>query len=77
MEILKSLHASLLTNTYKWKDKTYFTLGVTWAFDLLTGKAVLEQKMWTTILNTIPKGQLFDEGHAKLHPEFFVYFDEY
>ena len=76
MELLKSLHASLLTNTYRWKNKNYFTVGVTWAFDLLTGQAVLEQEMWATILKSIPKGQLFDEGHAKLHPEFFVYFDE-
>lgn len=72
MNIVKSLHASLLHRCYSHQEKHYFVVSVLWGFDLLTGEPVLEQDLWTAVGDNIGKGQLFDAGMPKANGELLV-----
>jgi uncharacterized protein YjbI with pentapeptide repeats len=53
-------------------DKQLFTVSSLWGFELSTGKAVLEQKLWRTVAKAIADGELFDAGYPKVKAEYLV-----
>lgn len=73
MNIVKSLHASLLHSTHTYMGRHYFTVSVLWGFRLDSGEPVLEQDLWTAIGNMIGRNELFDAGRPKLNAEFLVH----
>jgi uncharacterized protein YjbI with pentapeptide repeats len=72
MNIVKSLHASLLHRYFSFQEKHYFTATVLWGFNLQTGEPVLEQELWQTIGDMLGKSELFDAGMPKANAELLV-----
>jgi uncharacterized protein YjbI with pentapeptide repeats len=72
MNIVKSLHASLLHKSFSFQEKHYFTVSVLWGFNLTTGEPVLEQEMWESIGDMLGKSELFDTGMPKPNAELLV-----
>ncbi len=73
MNIVKSLHASLLHKAYQYQGKSYFTVSVLWGFNLQTGEPVLEQDMWQTVGDMLGKNEMFDTGMPKQNAEMVVH----
>ena len=73
MNIVKSLHASLLHKSFSYQEKHYFTVSVLWGFNLQTGEPVLEQELWQTIGDMLGKNELFDAGMPKPNAELLVH----
>ncbi|MFT5502968.1 MAG: hypothetical protein ACI8XC_000673, partial [Gammaproteobacteria bacterium] len=73
MNIVKSLHASLLHRSFGVRDKNYFCASVLWGFNLQTGEPVLEQDLWSSVGDMIGKNELFDAGLPKPYGEFLVH----
>jgi uncharacterized protein YjbI with pentapeptide repeats len=72
MNIIKSLHSSLLHRHFSFQEKHYFTASVLWGFNLLTGESVLEQDLWLAIGDMMGKSELFDAGMPKANAELLV-----
>ena len=72
MNIVKSLHSSLLHKTFSYREKHYFTVSVLWGFNLQTGEPVLEQELWQTIGDQLGKNEMFDAGMPKVNAELLV-----
>jgi uncharacterized protein YjbI with pentapeptide repeats len=72
MNIVKSLHSSLLHRHFSFQEKHYFTASVLWGFNLQTGEPVLEQDLWLAIGDMIGKSELFDAGMPKANAELLV-----
>lgn len=72
MNIVKSLHSSLLHKSFSFQEKHYFTVSVLWGFNLLTGEPVLEQELWQTIGDMLEKNEMFDAGMPKPKGELLV-----
>jgi len=72
MNIVKSLHSSLLHKCFSFQEKHYFTVSVLWGFNLQTGEPVLEQEIWQTIGDMLGKNELFDTGMPKPNGELLV-----
>jgi uncharacterized protein YjbI with pentapeptide repeats len=72
MNIVKSLHSSLLHKCFSYQEKHYFTVSVLWGFNLTTGEPVLEQEMWESIGDMLGKSELFDAGMPKPNAELLV-----
>jgi uncharacterized protein YjbI with pentapeptide repeats len=72
MNIVKSLHSSLLHRHFSFQEKHYFTASVLWGFNLLTGESVLEQDLWLAIGDMMGKSELFDAGMPKANAELLV-----
>ena len=72
MNIIKSLHPSLLYKTFTHQEKHYFTVSVLWGFNLNTGEPVLEQALWQTIGDLLGKNEMFDTGMPKPNAELMV-----
>lgn len=66
------MHAGIIHRTTEVYDEHLFTLSSLWAFELTTGKPVLEQSMWRTIAGAISEGELFDAGYPKVQAEYLV-----
>ena len=66
------MHAGVIHRTTEVYDEHVFTLSSLWAFELTTGKPVLEQSMWRTIARAISEGELFDAGFPKVQAEYLV-----
>ncbi|BCE02867.1 DUF2169 domain-containing protein [Marinicellulosiphila megalodicopiae] len=73
MNIIKSLHSSLLYRCFSEKNNHFLTVSVLWGFDLNTNSAKLEQDIWQTIGNLLGKNELFDTGMPKKNAEFLVH----
>jgi uncharacterized protein YjbI with pentapeptide repeats len=73
MNIIKSLHSSLLHKCFSYQEKHYFTVSVLWGFNLTTGEPVLEQEMWESIGEMLGKSELFDTGMPKPNAELLVH----
>lgn len=72
MNIIKSLHSSLLHKCMSFQERHYFTVSVLWGFDLQTGEPVLEQNLWQAIGNMLGNNELFDTGMPKPNAELLV-----
>ena len=72
MNIVKSLHSSLLHRFFSFQEKHYFTASVLWGFNLRTGEPVLEQDLWLAIGDMLGKSELFDAGMPKANAELLV-----
>ncbi len=72
MNIVKSLHSSLLHKCFSHQEKHYFTASILWGFNLQTGEPVLEQELWKTIGDMLGKNELFDAGMPKPNAELLV-----
>lgn len=72
MNIVKSLHSSLLHRHFSFQGKHYFTASVLWGFNLQTGESVLEQDLWLAIGDMMGKSELFDTGMPKANAELLV-----
>ncbi|ABM01904.1 pentapeptide repeat protein [Psychromonas ingrahamii 37] len=77
MKSIKSLQASLLTNTFKYQQKHFFVASTLWGFYLDSGEAVLEQTLWPIIAANLGKDSLFDEAFKKDASEFVVFADAF
>ncbi|MFT5398657.1 MAG: hypothetical protein ACI8XW_001455, partial [Gammaproteobacteria bacterium] len=73
MNIVKSLHSSLLHKCFSYQQKHYFTVSVLWGFNLQTGEPVLEQELWQSIGDLLGKNELFDAGLPKQNAELLVH----
>lgn len=72
MNIIKSLHSSLLKKSFSFQEKHYFTVSVLWGFNLQTGEPVLEQELWQRIGDMMGKNEMFDAGMPKNNGELLV-----
>ncbi|MCH8530612.1 MAG: DUF2169 domain-containing protein [Saccharospirillum sp.] len=72
MKVIKSMHSGIIHRTTEVFDQHLFTLSSLWAFELSTGKPILEQSMWRTIAAAIAEGELFDAGFPKVQAEYLV-----
>ena len=72
MNIVKSLHSSLLHRCFSFQEKHYFTASVLWGFNLQTGEPVLEQDLWLAIGEGMGKNEFFDTGLPKPNAEVLV-----
>jgi uncharacterized protein YjbI with pentapeptide repeats len=77
LQNIKSLQASLLTNTFKYQQKHFFVASTLWGFYLDSGEAVLEQTLWPIIAANLGKNSLFDEAINKDSSEFVVFADAF
>ena len=77
MNIVKSLHASLLYRTWSHQDRHYFTVSALWCFDITNGEALLEQSLWQKITEALSDNELFDTGMPKPRAEFLIYGQAY
>lgn len=75
MTIVKSLHATLFTNQYRFRDKYYFNIGIGWPFRLTDGCSILEQSFWQAVGKHFSSECPVEEGFAKQRGEFLVYGD--
>ena len=73
MNIVKSLHSSLLHRSFSHREKHYFTVSVLWGFNLVSGEPVLEQALWQAIGELLGKGEIFDTGMPAPNAEFLVH----
>ena len=73
MNIVKSLHSSLIHKCFSYQEKHYFTVSVLWGFNLNTGEAVLEQALWQNIGEMLGKNEIFDTGMPKSNAELLVH----
>jgi uncharacterized protein YjbI with pentapeptide repeats len=73
MNIVKSLHSSLLHKYFSYQEKHYFTVSILWGFNLHDGKPVLEQELWQTIGEMLGKNDFFDVGMPKQNAEVLVH----
>jgi hypothetical protein len=73
MNIVKSLHASLLHKSFSHQQQHYFTVSVLWGFNLQNGEAVIEQTMWKNISDMLGNNELFDAGLPKSNAELLVH----
>jgi uncharacterized protein YjbI with pentapeptide repeats len=73
MNIVKSLHSSLLHRYFSYQGRHYFTVSVLWGFNLTSGEPVLEQELWETIGEMLGKNELFDAGMPKQNAELLVH----
>jgi uncharacterized protein YjbI with pentapeptide repeats len=72
MQILKSLHASVLHKSFRFNSKDIFCASALLGFDLRTGKIQLEQDLWKAISTAVGRDNLFDMCMPKDHPEFLA-----
>ena len=73
MNVIKSLHASLVQRQFQFNHKYFTCISSYWGFKLSTGKPVLEQQYWTDMAKYIDDTGPLDEGMVKQQPEFLVY----
>ena len=73
MNVIKSLHASLMQRQFQYKHRYFTSSSVYWGFKLSTGEPVVEQDYWSIISQYIGTAGPIDEGMIKEHPEFTVY----
>ena len=72
MNIIKSLHASLLHKTFEFQKKHFFVISMLWGFRLSDGEPVLEQKLWESAAEAIERNRILDAGMPKSQAEFLA-----
>jgi len=72
MNIVKSLHPSLIYKSFSHQGKHYFAVSVLWGFDLNSAEPVLEQALWQAIGDALGKNEIFDTGLPKAQAEMLV-----
>jgi uncharacterized protein YjbI with pentapeptide repeats len=75
MHIIKSLQASLLTNTFQYNRKHFFVASTLWPFELDLGAPILEQDFWGAVGEQLGPNALLDEAMNKGCAEYLVFGD--
>lgn len=72
MQIVKSLHAGVLYRTFSIQRRHLFSATAVWAFQLDSGKPLLEKDFWASLAGALENGQVLDAGMPKACGEFLV-----